>query len=947
MRLNILHITTIGEKTILEQLSAETDMGGGIGISLLRIVKVLRNELNCVNVITTCAEGNFLKEAKKEGLEIHVIRSKWLSFLGRPLFILLSVPQLVNLMKARQIDIVHTHNFAAALTGGIAAKIAKIPMIISVHQDITEYKTLSKNIVRKALNQIRGKINNKIYRFASQFGKSIIAVSNYVKESLIKNGFDKSKITVLYNGISISDNKSQNGKRLRLREQICTGKNSFLVGSVGRLHKDKGYQCLIEAAPEIIKQIPEVKFVLIGDGDERGALEAMVRKLRLSEYFTFIGQRNDVPDLLKELDLFVSTSFSEGFGLAIIEAMLAIKPIVATNVGAVPELIENEKTGMLIPPRNQVFLSRAIISLYKDKSFTSYLAKNAYRRAIKDFDLEKVASETFNIYQGLIGKKETTKKILVLNIKLSGVNKHLFGALKKKGWALEFINVSVPRLCRYVNLLRTFIPNKKKWRDKYYETLGKTASSFIRRTRFCERAIKKLKKRYDVIFQIGGMFAPSLTKLSIPYVTYNDYTMKLAKKEYSAWAPFKSEKQAAKWFWLEEKLYKDSSKVLTFSNRTGQSVQEDYGVDRNKVVTVGSGANLENIPVIQDKAYDKNTILFIGIDFKRKGGYVLLEAFKRVKKEIPDAKLIIVGPDNLEVDLPDVEFKGLIKEHSQVEKLYREACLFVMPSLADPFPNVIFEAMAYKLPCVGTDVSGIPEQIEDGKTGFIVPANDAGKLAERIIKLLKDKKLLRQMGENGYRKVVNVFNWDKVVERINNELENIIGMKSGEQIKVKNNKIKVMHISYSLDTGGLEKLILSISRNLDKNAYSPSVCSLSNGLGLHPEFARFGLPVHVRPKKDRVDPPLVLKLAGLFRQMRVDLIHTHNPTALLYGGPAAKIAGKRLIHTEHSNLYKHKRKLMMAESMMLRLTDCIVCDTNEVKEEIKRAHGINEDKINV
>ena len=262
------------------------------------------------------------------------------------------------------------------------------------------------------------------------------------------------------------------------------------------------------------------------------------------------------------------------------------------------------------------------------------------------------------------------------------------------------------------------------------------------------------------------MFSPSLDleKFDIPYVTYNDYTMKLSSK-YNKWLPFHS--KVNKWIKLESALYQNAAMILSTNENARKSFIDDYFVNPNSVKTVGYGINLDKIPNIS-KVYDCKTILFIGIGFERKGGYVLLEAFSKVKNSIPDAKLIIVGPDKkqLGINQPGVENLGLIRDRSMVEELYRKASIFVMPSLCEPFGLVFLEAMAFKLPCIGADIDAMPEIIEEGESGYLVPPGNIDELSHKILLLLKDNEKLSRMGNNAHQKVKALYPWEKVVERI-------------------------------------------------------------------------------------------------------------------------------------------------------------------------------------
>ena len=365
------------------------------------------------------------------------------------------------------------------------------------------------------------------------------------------------------------------------------------------------------------------------------------------------------------------------------------------------------------------------------------------------------------------------KRILVLSVELSGINKYLFSFLQNKGWDMLFVKVPFPRLCKIWAILSTFRPGVRLWKKKCnekLEKLHKTPWAFRQRTKYCNKEIKKFGNQYDIILQISGMFSPYLDykKENKPYVTFNDYTMALSKK-YEPWSPFAS--VFKKWQEVEKRLYENAEYIFTPSENTRKSMINDYGIAEDKVIKTGYGLTLERILNIA-KVYDGKTILFIGMDFERKGGKILLEAFKKVRKAASDARLIIVGPnkDVFALSQPGVEWMGCIRDNQQIEELYREASIFVMPSLCEPFGLVFLEAMAHKLPCVGTSIDAIGEIIEDGKTGFLAPPNNADALAEKIIKLMDNSDLMKQFGMAGYERVRKEFQWDGVIEKIDIEI---------------------------------------------------------------------------------------------------------------------------------------------------------------------------------
>jgi glycosyltransferase involved in cell wall biosynthesis len=143
-----------------------------------------------------------------------------------------------------------------------------------------------------------------------------------------------------------------------------------------------------------------------------------------------------------------------------------------------------------------------------------------------------------------------------------------------------------------------------------------------------------------------------------------------------------------------------------------------------------------------------------------------------VKKEVPDVRLLVVGP-TLDLNIDGVEVKNLVTDREELSRYFKQASVFVMPSFYEPFGIVFAEAFAYKNPCIGTNICAMPEIIEEGKGGFLVAPGDYVALAERIIMLLKDKALACEMGEYGYRKVRDIYNWDIVVRKMIEEMNKI------------------------------------------------------------------------------------------------------------------------------------------------------------------------------
>jgi glycosyltransferase involved in cell wall biosynthesis len=308
--------------------------------------------------------------------------------------------QIIKLIRRNNIDLISAHNFAAGFSAGIAAKFCRTPILIMSHNYVSEYKTLSKNKIKIWLNRMREKMVIFIYRLAGHMANEIIAVSNFIKEELVKYGFRGSKINVVYNAIDLNKyNPNLNGSKIKKEFQLDS---HLLIGTVGQLEKYKGLPYLISAAKEVVKDIPQVKFLIVGEGGERDNLKEMVNRLALREHIIFAGYRVDIPDILAALDIFVLPSITEGFPHALLEAMAMAKPIIATEAGPFPEMIKNKKIGLLIPVKNSKALAQAIVALLKNIELRQELGMNAFEYAKENFQLKNKIDKLFHIYLTLI-----------------------------------------------------------------------------------------------------------------------------------------------------------------------------------------------------------------------------------------------------------------------------------------------------------------------------------------------------------------------------------------------------------------------------------------------------------------------------------------------------------------------------------------------------------------
>ncbi|HEX67912.1 MAG TPA: glycosyltransferase, partial [bacterium] len=287
---------------------------------------------------------------------------------------------LYRLIRKNRYSIIHTHLFKADFLGGIVGKFAGCPRIISTKHNIDLYLK----------NQIFGLLGRWI---ASIINYRVIAISYAVKDFLLKLGFPKKKIVVIHYGLG---EISLTGKSVR--KELLIPEDKIVITCVARLYPQKGHIYLIQALEKIKKTYSNFVCLLVGDGPLRNELEREVKRRNLEKEVIFMGWRNDVGDILAGSDFLVLPSLWEGFGLVILEAMSLHKPVVATRVGPIPEIIIEEKTGILVSPQNVEELSNAILRMISEPELRRKMGEAGWRRLRENFSLEKMIEKYVKFY---------------------------------------------------------------------------------------------------------------------------------------------------------------------------------------------------------------------------------------------------------------------------------------------------------------------------------------------------------------------------------------------------------------------------------------------------------------------------------------------------------------------------------------------------------------------
>lgn len=286
------------------------------------------------------------------------------------------------------------------------------------------------------------------------------------------------------------------------------------------------------------------------------------------------------------------------------------------------------------------------------------------------------------------------------------------------------------------------------------------------RTPYIFQTIRKLlkqklsKQSYFFTFQAQSLFDCSLP--NVPHFIYTDHTH-LANLNYP---DFNIKKlYPEKWVDLERQIYANAVKIFVQSSNIQKSMIEQYQQPPDKVICVYAGNNVEtDISVTEDKSYTEQNILFVGLDWERKGGPELIEAFKLVLDKHPNASLTIAGAKpNLQVR--NCKILGKIAS-ADLRTYYETATLFCMPTRLEPFGIVFLEAMQARLPIIGTNVGAIPDFLQNNWNGILVEPGDIQGIANGIIKLLENPDLCRLYGDRNLNLIKNLYSWQAVSQKI-------------------------------------------------------------------------------------------------------------------------------------------------------------------------------------
>ena len=291
--------------------------------------------------------------------------------------------QLSRVLTDIQPDVVHAHDPMAV---SLAAMALQMKPALRARPLVVASRRVDFHLKRHAFSRWK-------YGHVDVF----IAASRLIASILERDGIDPARIEVVHDGVNLASIDKQPPVDAHATFWLPHG--APVVVNVAALAAHKGQRHLVAAAARVVREVPDARFVILGEGELREALERQVRDLGLERHVTLPGFRPDVLGLLKTIDLFVMSSVTEGLGSAVLEAMACRRAVVSTRAGGLPEAVVDGETGLLVPPHDEPALAKAIVTLLRDPGRRAALAERGRVRVEREFSVDRLVERTLDVYQ--------------------------------------------------------------------------------------------------------------------------------------------------------------------------------------------------------------------------------------------------------------------------------------------------------------------------------------------------------------------------------------------------------------------------------------------------------------------------------------------------------------------------------------------------------------------
>jgi len=358
-RLNVLHL-------------ALNSSIGGTERMVLSLAGHLNKDLFQSLICTLVGDGTLIAEARRCGIPAVDLRM-------RGAFDIRIIGKLKRLIKRERVDILHTYLYHANILGRFIGRWFAVPAVISTQRSTDNWRAFHHRVID---------------RWTAGMADVIVSNSLAGKRRLVQTeNIPEDKIKVIYNGIEV-DAAGAGARGAALKKSLGIEHGTRVIMSVANLKQSKGLAYLIRAMPHVLRFYPDTRLVIVGYGPLRAELEALSRAVGVADTVIFAGYQSDAVGHIAFCDIFVLPSLWEGTPVALMEAMALGKPVVASDVGGVSEIVDHFHTGFLVPPEDAVWISEAVLTLLSNPHLSRKLGRKAREKIEKDFPLHTMVRET-------------------------------------------------------------------------------------------------------------------------------------------------------------------------------------------------------------------------------------------------------------------------------------------------------------------------------------------------------------------------------------------------------------------------------------------------------------------------------------------------------------------------------------------------------------------------
>jgi glycosyltransferase involved in cell wall biosynthesis len=678
-------------------------------------------------------------------------------------------------LRSGEIDVIHAHNGRTALSAALAVKLERRGAYV-----LTQHFLIPSRATRTG---IKGWVSNALHRWISRGAGHIIAISDASRLGIEQRGESaRANVTTVPNGIAAPD-PSKLSPPAEIRAALGIAPARPLIVCAARLEREKDVASLIAAMPAVIAAVPDAACVIAGDGSERAARAAQIEALGLAGSVFLAGFREDAMSIINAADIFVLPSLAEPFGLVLIEAMSLGKPVIATDAGGPREIVENGRTGLLVPPADPASLGAAICKLLLDGTLRTSMGDAGRERFEKHYTLPRMSAAIIETYRKAMNGAHPSPPAIRSRPRVLLISHTCQTRAEGQPKAAQLarmgdidLMVLTPRRFNHFGVWKDvetpvddafqFAPHKVMW-----GWLG-PAQNYLHWYPSLAGILRDFQP--DIIdlweepWALVSAHACWLRNRILPHARV---LMETEQNISKAWPP--------PFRWLEAYTIRNATfavgrsagavEVLRGKGYTGPARVVGNAVD----TTLFRPMDREECK--RALGFSGYTVGYVGRMVERKGLMDMIEALRFCSAPLT---MVFVGSGEYEPALRErvhaLGFEDRVRflPARPLEELppgMNALDAFILPSWTVPtwkeqFGRVIIEAHACKTPVIGSDSGAIPDVIGEG--GLIYPERDPAQLAAAIMRLAANPQLAREMGAAGFAQVEAAYTWRQVAAQM-------------------------------------------------------------------------------------------------------------------------------------------------------------------------------------